>query len=107
MRKEPFGSVEVAALVTPLSANLFVVVLWAPLLWIPSGTPIRPMAPAVMAAIMAIFGLLSGLVLTGLLIAHRRYLLWVPCLALSLGPWPLSDWLLHALSAARNLPLSD
>lgn len=70
----------------PGFGNALEIALWAPLFWLPVGTPIRPMGAALFMFLIAGATLVAGGACATQLFAGRRYVLAAVCLLASLSP---------------------
>ncbi len=70
----------------PGFGNALEIALWAPLFWLPVGTPIRPMGAALFMFLIAGATLVAGGACATRLFAGRRHVLAAVCLLASLSP---------------------
>lgn len=91
----------------PGLGNAIQIALWAPLFWVPVGSPIRPMGAALLTFAVAGTTLLAGGAFAARFFDGRRYVLALVCLLASLSPLFVAGVMLRLAMDWRGLTLAD
>lgn len=94
-------------MIVPVLGNGLMVALWAQLFFLPVGTSIRPMGPALLTLVLALGTGVLGIAFATRLFLQRRHARATLCLLASLAPFPLFILMVRLAMLFRNVTLAD